>query len=133
MVAYGVGVGGGYYAVIGTSVSSPEFVCALALFEQGFGKHHRLGNVNYVLYAARAVQMLFGGVNAPASFQYFRCNIPGNDGFWNANFPSCNYSYVYRNGSSDVGKLFGLISHPAAGLPQTPHPGPEHRRSGSGP
>ncbi|MEP6549486.1 MAG: protease pro-enzyme activation domain-containing protein [Gammaproteobacteria bacterium] len=120
VVAYGVGLGGGYYGVIGTSVSSPEFVGALALFEQQFGKHHRQGNINYFLYAAGALQTLAGGVHAPASFQFYRRNIPGNDGLWDASYPSYNYNYIYGNGSPDVRKLFGLKGFPAAGLPQTP-------------
>jgi subtilase family serine protease len=120
VVAYGVGLGGGYYGVIGTSVSSPEFVGALAIYEQQFGKHHRLGNVNYFLYAAGAIQTLVGGVNAPSAFQFFRRDIPGFDGYWNANYPSYNYNYIYGNGSPDVRKLLGLSFRPAAGQPQTP-------------
>jgi len=120
LTAYGVGLGGGFYFTIGTSVSSPEFVGALALFEQTFGKYHRLGNVNYFLYAAGAVQTLFGGVSAPPALQYFHRNIPGFDGYWNGGYPSQNYDYIYGNGSPDVRKLFGLTAYPAAGLPQTP-------------
>jgi len=111
---------GGFFFTIGTSVSSPEFVGALAIFEQQFGKHHRQGNVNYFLYAQGAIQSLFGGVHAPAEFQFYHRNIPGYDGFWNAGFPSYNYDYIYGNGSPDVRKLFGLKNYPAAGLPQTP-------------
>jgi subtilase family serine protease len=120
VVAFGVGIGGGFYGVIGTSVSSPEFVGALALFEQKFGKFHRMGNVNYFLYTAGLVQTLFGGVNAPSGVQYFHRNIPGFDGYYNANDPSYNYNYIYGNGSPDVRKLFGLTGYPAAGIPQTP-------------
>jgi subtilase family serine protease len=119
LTAYGVGLGGGFYFTIGTSVSSPEFVGALALFEQQFGKHHRMGNVNYFLYAQGALQSLVGGVHAPDPLQFFHRNIPGNDGFWSAGFPSFNYDYIYGLGSPDVRKLFGLKG-PAAGLPQTP-------------
>lgn len=113
-------VNGGFFFTIGTSVSSPEFVGALAIYEQQFGKHHRQGNVNYFLYAQGAVQSLFGGARAPAAFQFYHRNIPGNDGYWNAGFPSFNYDYIYGNGSPDVRKLFGLKNYPAAGLPQTP-------------
>ena len=120
LTAYGVGIGGGYYYTIGTSVSSPEFVGALALFEQQFGKHHRQGNANYYLYLAGFIQTLAGGVNAPPAFQYFHRNIPGFDGAYNASYPSYNYNYIYGNGSPDVRKLFGLTAYPAAGLPQTP-------------
>ncbi len=119
LTAYGVGIGGGYYFTIGTSVSSPEFVGALALFEQQLGAHHRVGNVNYYLYAAGALQSLFGGVNAPSSLQFFHRKNPGFDGAYNGNYPSYDYNYIYGNGSPDVRKLFGLTGYPAAGLPQT--------------
>jgi subtilase family serine protease len=119
VVAYGVGQGGGFYGVIGTSVSSPEFVGALALFEQQLGKHHRMGNANYYIYALGALQTLAGGVNAPAALQFFHRNIPGNDGLWNAGYPSYNYDYIYGNGSPDVRKLFNLRAYPAAGVSQT--------------
>jgi subtilase family serine protease len=119
VVAYGVGIGGGFYGVIGTSVSSPEFVGALALFEQQFGKHHRQGNINYFLYAQGALQSLFGGTHAPAALQFYHRGIPGFDGYYNGGFPSANYDYIYGNGSPDVRKLFG-IRGAAAGLPQTP-------------
>ena len=113
-------VNGGFFFTIGTSVSSPEFVGALSIYEQQFGKHHRQGNVNYFLYAQGAIQSLFGGTRAPAAFQFYHRNIPGYDGYWNAGFPSYNYDYIYGNGSPDVRKLFGLKNYPAAGLPQTP-------------
>ncbi len=120
IVAYGVDYGGGFYGVIGTSVSSPEFVGALALFEQQFGKHHRQGNVNYYLYAMGALQTLAGGSHAPEASQFYHRNIPGFDGYYNAGHPSYNYDYIYGQGSPDVRKLFGLREYPAAGVPQTP-------------
>ncbi len=121
VVAYGVGLGGGYYGVIGTSVASPEFVGALALYEQQFGKkNHRLGNVNYYLYALGALQTLTGGTKAPAPLQFYHRANPGFNGVYNDDFPSYNYNYVYGNGSPDVRKLFGLTRYPAAGVPQTP-------------
>ena len=120
VVAFGVNYGGGFYGVIGTSVSSPEFVGALALFEQQFGRFHRQGNVNYYLYAQGALQSLLGGVNAPAEFQFYHRKIPGFDGYYNAGKPSYNYDYIYGQGSPDVRKLFGLTEYPAAGVPQTP-------------
>lgn len=120
VVAYGVGIGGGFYGVIGTSVSSPEFVGALALFEQQFGKHHhRQGNINYFLYAQGALQSIFGGRHAPEFLQFYHRGMPGFDGYYNGGFPSANYDYIYGNGSPDVRKLFGIRSE-AAGLPQTP-------------
>ncbi|MBS0364349.1 MAG: S8 family serine peptidase [Proteobacteria bacterium] len=120
VVAYGVGLGGGYYGVIGTSVSSPEFVGALALFEQQLGKRHRIGNANYFIYARAALQTLTGGVDAPEPLQFFHRGIPGNDGYWNGGQPSANYDYIYGNGSPDVRKLFGLRRFKPAGLPRTP-------------
>jgi subtilase family serine protease len=120
VVAYGVGIGGGFYGVIGTSVSSPEFVGALALFEQQLGrKNHRVGNANYYLYAAGALQTLTGGVNAPGPLQFYHRNNPGYNGVVPDSFPSYNYNYVYGNGSPDVRKLFRMIQYPAAGVPQT--------------
>ena len=120
VTAYGVGIGGAYYTLIGTSVASPEFVGALALFEQQFGKkNHRQGNINYYLYAAGALQTLAGGAKAPSLLQYYHRANPGFNGVYYDDFPSYNYNYVYGNGSPDVRKLFGLTRYPAAGLPQT--------------
>ena len=120
VVAYGVNEGGGFYGVIGTSVSSPEFVGALALYEQQLGKkNHRMGNANVYLYAAGALQSLAGGTHAPAALQFFHRGIPGFDGLYNGSSPSANYDYIYGNGSPDVRKLFGLTRYPAAGVPQT--------------
>jgi len=120
VTAYGVGVGGGYYSLIGTSVASPEFVGALALYEQQLGKkNHRLGNANYYLYAAGALQTLLGGTKAPSAFQLYHRNNPGYNGVVYDDFPSYNYNYVYGNGSPDVRKLFGMTQYKAAGVPQT--------------
>jgi subtilase family serine protease len=120
VVAYGAGIGGGFFGVIGTSVSSPEFVGALALYEQQLGKkNHRMGNANYYLYAAGALQTLAGGVNAPAALQFFHRNNPGYNGVVSDSVPSYNYNYVYGNGSPDVRKLFGLTKYPAAGEAKT--------------
>ena len=118
--AYGVGIGGGYYQVIGTSIASPEFVGALAIYEQQLGKrNHRLGNANYYLYAVGATQTLLGGTRAPAALQFYHRANPGYNGVVNDDFPSYNYNYVYGNGSPDVRKLFGMTNYPAAGVPQT--------------
>ena len=118
--AYGVGIGGSFIALIGTSIASPEFVGALALYEQQLGKHnHRLGNANYYLYAAGALQTLVGGTKAPAALQLYHRNNPGYNGVAPDSFPSYNYNYVYGNGSPDVRKLFGMSQYKAAGVPQT--------------
>ena len=117
VVAYGVGVGGGFFGVIGTSVSSPEFVGALALYEQF---NHRQGNVNYLLYLAGAAQNAAGGASAPQQLQFYHRNTNGFDGLYNGAQPNANYSYIYGNGSPDVRKLFGFFAAAPAGLPQTP-------------
>jgi subtilase family serine protease len=120
VVTYGAGIGGGNYGVIGTSVSSPEFVGALALYEQQLGKkNHRMGNANYYIYAMGALQTLAGGTNAPAALQFYHRNNPGYNGVAPDSFPSYNYNYVYGNGSPDVRKLFGLTQYKPAGVPQT--------------
>ena len=120
VVTYGAGVGGGNFGVIGTSVSSPEFVGALALYEQQLGKkNHRMGNANYYLYALGALQTLAGGTKAPAALQFYHRNNPGYNGVAPDSFPSYNYNYVYGNGSPDVRKLFGLTQYKPAGVPQT--------------
>ncbi len=116
LTAYDVAGGGGFYFTIGTSVSSPEFVGALALYEQHAG---RQGNVNTFLYTQGANQTTAGGASAPAAQQYYHRGQPGFDGTYNANFPSANYNYIYGNGSPNVAKLFGLTAYGLAGTPQT--------------
>ena len=116
LTAFGVGIGGGFYFTIGTSVSSPEFVGALALYEQRNG---RQGNLNPFLYGQGAAQTLAGGVNAPAASQYYHRGQQGFDGFYAGNYPSANYNYIYGNGSPDVVNLFGLNPYGLAGTPQT--------------
>ena len=120
VIVYGFGIGGGNEALIGTSVASPEFVGALAVFEQQFGKkNHRMGNLNYFLYEQGALQTAAGGVKAPNAFQYFHRNNPGYNGVVSDDFPSYNYNYVYGNGSPDVRRLFGLTDYKAAGDSRT--------------
>ena len=116
VIVYGYNFGGGNAALIGTSVSSPEFVSALAVYEQQLGKkNHRMGNLNYFLYAQGALQTAAGGVNAPNAFQYFHRANPGFNGVVSDNTPSYNYNYVYGNGTPDVRRLFGLTDYKAAG------------------
>jgi subtilase family serine protease len=116
LTAYGVHEGGGFYFTIGTSVSSPEFVGALALYEQHAG---RQGNVNPFLYKAGAAQTAAGGVTAPPAKQYFHRGMQGFDGYYAGGFPTANYDYIYGNGSPDVVNLFGLNAYGLAGTPQT--------------
>lgn len=105
------------YGVIGTSVSSPEFVGALVLYIQKVG---RVGNVNSYLYGVGRAQTLAGGVNAPASLQFYHRNIKGFDGAWADDYPSQNYNYLNGNGTPDVRKLFGFTNFAPAGVPRTP-------------
>jgi subtilase family serine protease len=103
--------------VIGTSVASPEFVGALALYIEKQG--HKVGDIHAYLYRMGQLQTAAGGVKAPSSLQYYHRNIQGFDGAWAGDYPSQNYNYTYGNGSPDVRKLFGLTGFPAAGTPQT--------------
>ena len=118
LTAYGIGLGGGYYYTIGTSVSSPEFVSALALFIQKNGV--RRGNVNSFLYSQGVTQTGAGGVNAPASAQFYHRNIPGFDGVYTDAKPSQDYNYINGNGTPDVRKLFGMTAYSPAGTPKSP-------------
>ena len=102
---------GNRYGLIGTSVSSPEFVGAAALYIQ---KNGRQGNLNYYLYAQSAIQGESGAI-------YYNQGIPGFDGAWsNTSTPAPNYTYLYGNGSPKVRRLFGFTDLPHAGDPQTP-------------
>jgi subtilase family serine protease len=109
---------GSLIGLIGTSVSSPEFVGALALYMQKVG--HRVGNINPYLYAFGAIQTVAGGTRAPAALQFYRRNIPGFDGAYRDTYPSVNYNYIYGNGSPDIRKLFGFTNFQPAGVPRTP-------------
>ena len=117
ITTYQSGLGGGNYGVIGTSVSSPQFVGALALYIQKQGK--RVGNINPYLYHFGQVQTVMGGVTAPDAYQFYHRNIKGYDGLWADNFPSQNYNYINGNGTPDVRKLFGFTNFAPAGIPQT--------------
>ena len=108
---------GGNYGVIGTSVSSPEFVGAVVLYIQKVG---RVGNLNPYLYHFGQAQTLAGGVNAPAASQYYHRNIKGFDGLFADDYPSQNYNYLNGNGTPDVRKLFGFTNFAAAGVPRSP-------------
>ncbi len=104
-------IGGTLYGVIGTSVASPEFVGALALYDEKTGGG--AGNVNPFLYAQGAAQTAGQGV-------FYNRNIPGFDGKYTNATPGPNYNYIVGNGTPQVRNLFGMTSLPAAGAPQTP-------------
>ena len=101
--------GGTAYGVIGTSVSSPEFVGALALLVQLKGPQ---GNINPFLYSQAAAQ------NAGSGTFYHRA-IPGFDGKFTNKTPGAGYDYLIGNGTPDIRSLFGMTALPAAGVPQT--------------
>ena len=100
-------LGGGFYLLIGTSASSPEFAGLQAVQEQLVGG--RVGNVNYLLYALAALGTVGHG-------PIFHNNIPGNNGY-----PSTRgYNYVVGNGTP-YGSQYVLDPFgPTAGNPQTP-------------
>ena len=105
-----VAVGGGLFGVIGTSVSSPEFVGAAALYIEKLGG--RAGNLNTYLYGVAAKQNM-GSVSA------FNRPQSGFDGRYTAATPSTSYNYIFGNGSPKVRALFGFSDLAPAGDPQT--------------
>jgi hypothetical protein len=102
---------GQIYGVIGTSVASPEFVGALALYVEKTGSG--IGNANAFLYSQGAAQTAGQGT-------FYNRNIPGFDGKYTNTTPSTNYNYIVGNGTPQVRNLFGLTALPPAGTPQTP-------------
>ncbi|MGI8841979.1 MAG: S53 family peptidase [Caulobacteraceae bacterium] len=104
------------YGVIGTSVSSPEFVGALVLYSEMSGK--RLGNINRFLWEKGAVQDDFGGGGAPQVAHFFHKNIPGFDGAY-SHASTSGYDYLVGNGTPKVRTLFGMRGFAPAGDPQT--------------
>ena len=95
---------GGFYGVVGTSASSPDFAGLLALKEQTLGT--RLGNENYDAY-------LLGAANFSDTFYHSR--IPGNNGY-----PTKpGYNYVLGLGTV-IGNTYAFSPFASAGTPQTP-------------
>jgi len=105
-----IAIGGGLAGVIGTSVSSPQFVSAAALYIEKLG--HRVGNLNPYLYSLGAQQSAGGAA-------VFNRSIPGFDGKWTGAAPAGGYTYLVGNGTPKVRALFGMQDIPAAGDPQT--------------
>jgi subtilase family serine protease len=101
-------LGGSLVGVIGTSISSPDFVGLTALKIEL--EHSRLGNVNHEIYLLAQAQARGGN-------KVFRHNIPGNNGKYST---GPGYNLVLGNGTI-VGRDYVLgPSLPAAGIPQTP-------------
>jgi subtilase family serine protease len=111
VVAYGVGIGGGYYGVIGTSVSSPEFAGAMALLIEQQG---RMGNLNEYLYRVAAKQARQGAVA-----KFLHTNIPGYNGVVSSNV-SATYNLSTGVGTPVVSALVGAKNVKEAGTPRTP-------------
>jgi subtilase family serine protease len=110
-------VDGQFFGLIGTSVASPEFVSALALYEETAGG--RLGNINGFLWAKGFSQVDLGGANAAAPAQFFHKRQRGEDGVFD-HIETTGFDYMYGNGSPNVRTLFGLNNYAPAGDPQTP-------------
>jgi subtilase family serine protease len=112
-----VWIGGGPFALIGTSSSSPEMAGVVALAVEKSGG--RFGNINPMIYELSLLQTLFGGEHAPPAAQYFHRNISGNNNGYTV-VPGQAYSEVLGNGTLDVKNFLGLQGVPAAGAPGTP-------------
>lgn len=110
-----ISFGGELVGVIGTSVAAPEFAGMSALGVQRFG--HRLGNLNTYIYNTGYVQTLIGG--ASPTQRFYHRNIPGFDGFYNADPTKQPYNFMTGNGTPDVRKFLALPNAQAAGDPQT--------------
>ncbi len=93
--------------VIGTSISSPDFVGLLALAQQHFGS--RLGNVNPAAYYLARLGSYKGN-------KFYHNNIPGNNGFRS----SLGYNLVVGNGSVIARNFIQAYDVPFACDPQTP-------------
>lgn len=107
-----VRLAGGYYGVIGTSASSPDFVGVLALTEESLGGY-RLGNANNHIYALAAAQN-FGIVNV------FHQGIPGSNGYYFSQAGVPGYNLVLGNGTVSVRDFMLTPTVPPAGPPQSP-------------
>jgi subtilase family serine protease len=107
--------GGTLVAVIGTSVSSPEFAGVVALLVEVSGS--RVGNMNDIIYRKAAASLGVGGVAHGADYHDA---IPGFDGLFHVNAQPKSYSFITGTGTPDVRIFLGLKNVPAAGNPQTP-------------
>jgi subtilase family serine protease len=110
-------IDGYFYGLIGTSVSSPEFVGALAIAEQNAGG--RFGNVNPFLWSRGYSQTDLGGANASPQAQFFHKNQAGFDGVYN-HTSTVGFDFMYGNGSPNVRTLFGMTGYAPTGTPESP-------------
>src|SRR6202789_985251 len=112
-----VWIGGVPNLLIGTSSSSPQMAGVLALAVEL--NHGRLGNVNPLIYSLSALQTITGGERAPQEFQFFHCDISGNNNGFTV-VPGQAYSEVLGNSTLDVKNFLQLQGAAAAGTPNTP-------------
>jgi subtilase family serine protease len=110
IISAGTGQGGGFFGLIGTSVSSPEFAGAMALLIEQKG---RMGNLNEYLYRLAAKQASEGAVA-----KFFHTNIPGFNGLIQSNI-SATYNISTGVGTPIVKNVVGAATAKAAGMPQT--------------
>jgi subtilase family serine protease len=102
-------VGGGFFLLIGTSASAPDFTGLLALRIQKTGG--RLGNENYDIYTLAAAQ------NSGSSLRVYHDDIPGFNGKYSS---KKGYNYVVGNGTLYGKDFIHAPNVPSAGIPQTP-------------
>jgi subtilase family serine protease len=112
-----VAIEGGFYGLIGTSVSSPEFAGVLAhMIETNLaanpGANPALGNINAYIYTT-AMRQQAGKIQA------YHINIPGYNGVLESNINPA-YSLSTGVGTPIVTTFIGQHSVAAAGRPQTP-------------
>jgi subtilase family serine protease len=105
-----VAIGGGLFAVIGTSASAPDFAGLTALNIQRQGG--RLGNENYYIYTLAALQ------DAGLPIKVFKTGIPGFNGLFHTT-PK-GYNRVLGNGTLNGVNFMLAPFIPVAGTPQTP-------------
>ncbi len=110
-----VAIDGSFYGLIGTSVSSPELAGATALLIQQYG---RMGNLNDYIYAASAVQTIYGG-SASQPTTIFHRPIAGYNGVVANTQFGATYNYTTGVGTPIVYRYVGMPKATPAGLPQT--------------
>ncbi len=111
VVSIGAGqTGGGFFGLIGTSVSSPELAGATALLIERQG---RMGNLNTYIYTLAAQQ-------AAGKGQYFHTGIPGFNGL-KATDLSTTYGLTAGVGTPVVAHFVGAPADTRlSGTPQSP-------------
>lgn len=96
-------IGGGFYLLIGTSASAPEFAGLLAVTEQTLGT--RMGNANAYIYLLAAL----------AGDDVYHQTIPGNNGYE----ATPRYNYVLGTGTPHAAAFAAQPFAELAGIPWT--------------